>query len=161
MVWQQNAALRVEPPEGFTLRSFQPGDAPVLTRIQNAAFSGSWGFSPNTVEQIEYRSSMSNTSHEGILFLVNQDEVAGYCWTCFAPANGKARGIIGMIGVSPDYRGRGVSQPILAASLAYLKSAGADEVGLHVDSSNTPAIRLYTSLGFNKVGELHWYELNF
>jgi mycothiol synthase len=160
MVWQQEAGPAVDPPEGFTIRSFQPGDAAALTEVQNAAFSGSWGFSPNTVEQIEYRTSMSNTSPEGILFLVDHSEVAGYCWTVFAPVNGKTRGIIGMIGISPKYRGRGISRPILAASLSYLKSAGAHDVGLHVDSNNAPAIGLYTSLGFNKVGELHWYELN-
>lgn len=160
MVWQQEEPPPVSLPQGYAIRSFQPGDAPALTEIQNAAFNGSWGFSPNTVEQIEYRSSMSNTSYGGILFLVNGEKVAAYCWTCLAPVNGKTRGVIGMIGVSPDYRGKGVSKPILAASLKYLKSAGVHDVGLHVDSRNTPAIRLYTSMGFNKVGELHWYELN-
>jgi mycothiol synthase len=157
MLWQQDAVPKVKPPAGFTIRSFQAGDAKALTEVQNAAFSGSWGFSPNTVEQIEYRSSMSNTSHKGILFLVNGDRIAGYCWTCIAPANGKTRGIVGMIGVAPDYRGLGVSKPILSASMEYLKSVGVDDIGLHVDGDNTPAIRLYSSMGFNKVGELHWY----
>jgi mycothiol synthase len=66
-----------------------------------------------------------------------------------------------MIGVAPAYRGRGVSRPILAASLEYLKSVGVDDVGLHVDGNNAPAIRLYTSMGFKKVGELPWYEYKF
>lgn len=158
MVWQQQGVPPADPPNGFTIRSFQPGDAPALTEVQNAAFTGSWGFSPNTVEEIEYRSSMSNTSYPGILFLLNGEKVAGYCWTFTAPANGKTRGIIGMIGVAPDYRGRGVSQPILLAGMEYLKSAGVADIGLHVDGDNTPAIRLYLSVGFKKVGELHWYE---
>ncbi len=42
----------------------------------------------------------------------------------------------------------------------YLQSINVDEIGLHVDGNNTPAIRLYTSVGFEKVGELHWYEYN-
>jgi mycothiol synthase len=161
MVCQQEEVPEAEPPAGFTIRSFQPGDAQALTEVQNAAFTGSWGFSPNTVEQIQHRSSMSNTSHEGILFLVDGNRIAGYCWTCISPSNGKTRGIIGMIGVSPDYRGLGVSRPILSASMEYLKSAGVDDIGLHVDGNNIPAIRLYTSMGFNKVGELHWYEYKF
>jgi mycothiol synthase len=158
MVWRHENMPLPELPDGFTIRSFQPGDAPALTEVQNAAFAGSWGFSPNMVEEIEYRSSLTNTSHSGILFLLNGAKVAGYCWTFVAPAQGKTRGIIGMIGVAPDYRGRGVSKPILLAGMKYLKSIGSDDIGLHVDGENTPAIRLYLSVGFKKVGELHWYE---
>ncbi|MCH7605841.1 MAG: hypothetical protein IH962_01685, partial [Chloroflexi bacterium] len=43
-------------PTGFSIRSFQPGDAATLTQIQNEAFTGTWGFAPNTIDQIEYRS---------------------------------------------------------------------------------------------------------
>ena len=78
---------------GFSVRQFGPGDAPVLTEIQNAAFTGSWGFCPNTVEQVEYRISMANTSPQGILLLNHGDAIAGYCWTCMAFVDGKARGI--------------------------------------------------------------------
>ena len=158
MKWMGDRLPPVEAPNGFTLRHFQPGDAAALAMVQNAAFTGSWGFCPNTVEQVEYRSSMSNTSHQGILFLYDHDQLAGYCWTCVAPSNGKTKGIIGMIGIAPDYRGKGVSKPVLVAGMEYLQSIQADEIGLHVDGSNTPAIRLYMSVGFEKVGELHWYE---
>ena len=140
------------------VRHFKPGDSAALAQVQNAAFTGSWGFCPNTVEQIEYRSGMSNTSHQGILFLHDQDQLAGYCWTCVAPSGGKTKGIIGMIGIDPRHRGQGVSKPVLVAGMEHLLSIHVDEIGLHVDGNNTPAIRLYNSVGFEKVGELHWYE---
>lgn len=158
MVWRGDALPSAPIPDGFSVRPFQPGDAAVLTEIQNAAFSGSWGFSPNTLEQIEYRSSMSNTSHEGILFLNEGDNTAGYCWTCLSPVDGSIRGIIGMIGVSSDYRGRGISSAILSAGMEYLRSLDVADIRLQVDSSNTPAVRLYTSVGFEKARELHWFE---
>ena len=158
MVWRRDALPSAPIPDGFSVRPFQPGDAAVLTEIQNAAFSGSWGFSPNTLEQIEYRSSMSNTSHEGILFLKEGDNTAGYCWTCLFPVDGSIRGIIGMIGVSPDYRGRGISSAILLAGMEYLRSLDVADIRLQVDGSNTPAVRLYTSVGFEKARELHWFE---
>jgi len=158
MMWLGDRLPQVDPPLGFTLRNFRAGDAASLAEVQNAAFTGSWGFCPNTVKQIEYRSSLSNTSHRGILFLYDQDNLAGYCWTCIAPSGGKTKGIIGMIGITPDYRGKGVSKPVLVAGMEYLQSIQVDEIGLHVDGQNTPAIRLYTSVGFEKVGELHWYE---
>ena len=158
MVWRLDALPSAPIADGFSVRSFQAGDAAVLTEIQNAAFSGSWGFSPNTVEQIEYRSGMANSSHQGILFLNDGDTPAGYCWTCLSPVDGSMRGIIGMIGVSPSYRGRGISHGILLAGMEYLRSLDVADIRLEVDGSNTPAVRLYTSVGFEKVGELHWFE---
>lgn len=160
MLWDNDRLPEAAIPDGFTVRHFEPGDAASLAKVQNAAFDGSWGFAPNTAEQIEYRSGMSNTSHRGILFLHDHDKLAGYCWTCLAPSEGKTRGIIGMIGISPAYRGKGISKPILVAGMRYLQSVPSDDIGLHVDGKNTPAIRLYTSVGFEKVGELHWYEYN-
>ena len=159
MVWRHDDLPSAPPHDGFSVRPFKPSDAAVLTEIQNAAFSGSWGFSPNTLKQIEHRSSIANTSHEGILFLSHGDTTAGYCWTCLSSVDGSIRGIIGMIGVSPDYRGRGISSSILLAGMEYLQSLGVADIRLEVDGSNTPAIRLYTSFGFEKVGELHWFEL--
>lgn len=158
MLWRHEELETVSVPPGFTVRAFQPGDAPVLTAIQNAAFEGSWGFCPNTAAQIEYRSSMANTSKKGILLLFHGDETAGYCWTCITPLEGNTRGVIGMIGVAPDYRGQGLSRTILLAGMEYLRSINVADIGLEVDGSNTPAIRLYNSVGFEKVGERQWFE---
>lgn len=160
MVWHRDELPQFEVPDGYALRSFQPEEAKVLTEVQNAAFAGSWGFCPNTVEQIEYRSSMVNTPAKGILLLYHGDKPAGYCWTCIAPAEGNLRGVIGMIGVVPEFRGRGVSKTILLAGMECLKSLGVTEIGLQVDGSNTQAIRLYTSVGFEKAGERYWFELD-
>ena len=158
LVWDQAELPSWQTPDGFSVRSFQPGDASLLTEIQNSAFDGSWGFCPNSVEQIEYRASMSNTSHHGIIFLHQDEKPAGYCWTCVTPVNGGIRGLIGMIGVVPDFRGQGVSRAILLAGMAHLRSIGVADIALQVDGSNTPAIRLYTSVGFEKVGDIHWFE---
>ena len=159
MLWREEWLPQNVVPAGCRIGAFQVGDAATLTQIQNEAFAGTWGFAPNTLDQIEYRSCMRNTAHPGILFLYSEGRVTGYCWTCFAPSHGKLKGIIGMIGVSPDFRGRGLSKPLLLSGMEYLKSAGVAEIGLHVDGINAPAIALYKSLGFQKVGELHWYEL--
>ena len=159
MVWRQDSLPVTPVPDGFNVRPFQAGDAALLAEVQNSAFAASWGFSPNTPEQIEYRSSMANTSHQGILFLVRGENIAGYCWTCMVPVKGNIRGVIGMIGVVPDFRGQGISHSILLAGMHYLRTLNVSEIGLEVDGSNTPGVRLYTSVGFQKVGERHWFEL--
>ncbi len=158
MLWNQDELPALDLPQGYSVRSFQKGDTPLLTQVQNDAFTGSWGFCPNTEEQIEYRTQMPNTSKAGILFLFEGDSPAGYCWTVLVPAENGVRGMIGMIGVVPQYRGKGVSRHILQAGMEHLRSVGLAEIGLEVDGNNDPAVRLYTSTGFKKMGERHWFE---
>ena len=158
MVWHKAALPEWKIPPGFSVRSFQSEDAAMLTEVQNAAFARSWGFCPNTVEQIIHRTSMANTSHRGILFLFQGEKPAGYCWTCISPVDNGIRGVIGMIGIVPEFRGRGISHTILLAGMEYLRSIDVADIGLQVDASNTPAIRLYTSVGFEAAGDLYWFE---
>ena len=160
MVCQRRDLPEPAMPDGFSVRQFQRGDVEALTEVQNAAFEGSWGFSPNTLEQIRYRTGMADTSHEGILLLEHGDKTAGYCWTNLIPVDGDIRGVIGMIGLSPDYRGRGISSAILLRGMKYLRGLGAADIRLQVDENNTPAIRLYTWAGFEKTEKLHWFELD-
>ena len=158
MLWDQDQLPELELPRGYFVRSFQKGDTPLLTRVQNDAFTGGWGFCPNTEEQIEYRTQMPNTSHAGIVFLFEGENPAGYCWTVLVPGYNGIRGIIGMIGVVPDYRGKGVSRHILHAGMKHLRSIGLAEIGLEVDGNNDPAVGLYKSVGFKIMGERHWFE---
>ena len=160
MLWSEESLPEADLPAKYSLRSFHEEDSALLTKIQNDAFTGSWGFCPNTDEQIKYRTRMPNTSKTGILFLLDGGLPAGYCWTLMVPSENGLRGAIGMIGVMPDYRGQGVSRHILHAGMRYLHSIGISEVGLEVDGNNAPAIRLYTSTGFKKIGERHWFELD-
>ena len=158
MLWDQDQLPELELPRGYSVRSFQKGDTPLLTRVQNDAFTGSWGFCPNTEEQIEYRSQMPNTSHAGIVFLFEGENPAGYCWTVLVPGDKGVRGMIGMIGVAPDHRGKGVSRHILQAGMKHLHSIGLTQIGLEVDGNNDPAGGLYKSTGFKTMGERHWFE---
>ena len=160
MVWQGASLPSGEITQGFHTTPFKDGDEALLTRVQNDAFTGSWGFCPNTVDQIKYRTTMVNTNPQGILFLRNGEKTAGHCWTCIAPTPTGVRGIIGMIGVVPEFRGQGISDSILLSGMRYLQSIDVQGIELEVDSNNTPAIRLYTSVGFKKVSDLHWFELD-
>ena len=158
MWWEGREVPTAEPPEGFAIESFRRGHEEKLTTVQNNSFEGSWGFCPNTVEEVSYRAGMAESLPEGILFLNYGDEAAGYCWTCIRGEPPNHVGIIGMIGIDPRYRGRGLSRPILIAGMDYLQSRGVKYIMLDVDGENSPAIGLYTSVGFKKGMELHWFE---
>lgn len=158
MRWKEDTPPPIELPEGFSLRTYKPGDAETLTRIQNAAFEGSWGFCPNTPEEIQYRAAMSISSPEGILFLSQGDGIGGYCWTCVLGSSGEAVGVISMIGIDPAYRQQGLGRPLLSAGIGFLCSRKVKYIELSVDGENDPAIRLYQSVGFHKAAEHQWFE---
>ena len=158
MRWQEPDLPPVELHEGMSLAPYRPGNAEELTGIQNATFGGHWGFCPNTSEEIAYRAEMSISPHEGILLLRKDDSTIGYCWTCTLGDVPHAVGVISMIGIDPAYRGKGLSRPVLLAGMEYLRSRDVKYIQLDVDSENTPAVKLYSSIGFKVVEELHWFE---
>ena len=61
-------------------RYLQRGEADKLTQIQNRAFIGTWGYNPNTVEEIIYHTDLSTCSPEDIVLIYEGDKVIGYCW---------------------------------------------------------------------------------
>ena len=63
-----------------------------------------------------------------------------------------------MLGVDPDYRGKGVGKGVLLAGLSYLKSKGLRVAELTVDSRNKVACSLYQSVGFKTWLSSLWYE---
>ena len=137
MQWKTTKLPLYDAPDGYFFRPLLGNkDVDTLTQLQNASFSGSWGFSPNTTEQIQYRTRMSNTKPGGIIFLCAEQEVCGYCWT-FIFNDGKFwTGIIAMIGIDPIHRNKGLGKPLLLAGLKFLHSKGAQYVELEVDSQN-------------------------
>lgn len=160
MRWQGGVLPRVELPNGFTLRSFRAlHDAQRLVDIQNAAFGDSWGFSPNTVEQIKARVASKSTTPEGILFITRGDDVAAYNWTVRPAGPGGKLGRIAMTGVHPKYRRLGLSRPTVLAGMRWLVSQGVEIIELEVDASNLAASGVYELLGFEKALDTVWFEL--
>ncbi len=140
----------------------QRGEEDKLAQIQNRSFAEHWGYNPNTVEEIIYRTNLSNSSPEDVVLTYDGDKVTGYCWTGVTPegeaTTGERRGRIFMLGVEPDYRGKGVGKRVLLAGLAHLKSKGLRVAELTVDSENETACALYRSVGFEIQTSSLWYE---
>jgi mycothiol synthase len=141
-------------------RHLQPGEEDKLTQIQNCSFTGTWGFNPNSVEEISYYANLSRCSPEDVVFACDGDKVIGYCWTRTIHKAGvnEGKGQIFMLGVDPDYRGRGVGKAVLFAGLLYLKEKGFQIAELTVDSENQAAYTLYRSVGFEVLDSTLWYE---
>jgi mycothiol synthase len=143
-------------------RRLKQGEENLLTEIQNRCFVDSWGFNPNTEEEITYRLNMHGRSADDVTLTFLEDKPVGYCWTIIDAAENetreKSKGLIHMLGVDPDYRQQEIGKAILLNGLQDLKSRGVNTVELTVDSENSAACSLYASLGFEVFAKTEWYE---
>ncbi len=149
-------------PSEYIIRSLGRDEADKLTHIQNRAFADSWGFNPNTPEEIAYRINLSTCSPENIMMAYLKNYPIGYCWTRIMiednAAAGSMKGEIHMLGVDPDFRKKGIGRNILLAGLADLKSKGVIIVELTADGEESVALGLYESVGFEVCSRTEWYE---
>ena len=147
---------------GSKCRYLQCGEEDKLAQIQNSSFAVTWGYNPNTTEEIIYRTSLPGCSPEDIILVCDANKLVGYCWTRIefgqSVAGNGGRGRIYMLGVDPDCWGRGMGKQVLLDGLAYLKSKGLWVAELTVDSENWAACALYRSVGFEVCATSLWYE---
>jgi mycothiol synthase len=150
------------PETEFSCRHLQHGEEQVLAELQNRVFINTWGFNPNTVEDIVYSLKLQAGNPSNIIVAVKENQIIGYCWTVLQgekgiPSIGQSS-LIHMLGVDPEYRWQGTGKMLLSTGLRYLKEKGTGSVTLTADSENTDACNLYRSLGFRIISTLLWYE---
>ena len=157
-----NTRLPAARREAITSRRLKQEEENLLTEIQNRCFAGTWGFNPNTTEEITCRLNMQGCSPDNVILTYLEDRLAGYCWTLInAEENAKRekkKGLIQMLGVDPDYRNQEIGKAVLLNGLEDLKDKGMDIVELTVDSQNPAACSLYESVGFKIYARTEWYE---
>jgi mycothiol synthase len=142
-------------------RCLRPGEEDKLTELQNCAFVGTWGYNPNTVEQITFRINSSTCSRDDIVLTYERDRAIGCCWTGISCEEGipsVIKGRIHMLGVDPDHRRKGIGRELMVAGLTRLKNRGLRIAELTADSENRAARALYESLGFEVQANTLWYQ---
>ena len=150
-------------PPRFVVRDVDMSDAVevgAVTDLHNACFTGSWGFSPNTVEEIADRTA-ADADRNGfapIVILVDASDgkLAGYNWITLSEGDGRVE----MVGVHPSMRGKRLGWTIFNAGVERLIAHGATALVLDVDSENPPARRIYESAGYRTYSEVRYYGLD-
>jgi mycothiol synthase len=132
------------PPSDVTLRTFEDGDERRLFDVHEASFADHWGFRPSVFETF-------------IAELYGDDWDPSFVY--IAEADGRAVGhligfrfeaqaFVGMLGVVPACRGRGIATAMLHRAFADASAKGFREVTLGVDAQNPHgAVALYEGVG--------------
>ena len=149
-------------PESIDVEHFRAGDAAMLATIQNRIFTGSWGFCPNSPDDIRYFFRLTQSKWQDILMIRENAKIIGYSWLHPVIREGKTiekrKWRLHMFGTDPEFQGKGWGKKLFQASLEHLKKKGATSLELTVDSENTPAIHLYKSVSFRVKSREFWYE---
>lgn len=144
-------------------RFLKPGGEEGLTHLQNRSFAGAWGYNPNTVDEMILRTRLPGFSKRDIIIAFESDkQPIGYCWTkTYHPEDKGPKQRIGrihMLGVDPDYRGRGIGRQLLVGGISELARKGLRIIEVTVDQENEAACALYRSVGFKDRESSLWYE---
>jgi mycothiol synthase len=116
-----------------------------------------------TVGQLEYGHSRPDFDPTSILLVSPAscpEEPIAFVRTALGPPEGHDPAPVGevrIVGVMPDWRGRGLGRELLRWGIADLRSRGAGPVQLSVEAENELALGLYRRTGFEPVVEWpHW-----
>lgn len=154
-------SLPSEPPalaDGLSARPMTPGEYARWEDGAVAAYAESL-VTRGTSEETALR--MARTSHaqhlpdglatEGahLHLLLHDGEAVGYVWVArFEMHPGLLVGYVFDVEVHEGFRGRGHGRALMLQAERIALAAGDERLGLHVVTANTPAVRLYESLGY-------------
>lgn len=122
------------------IRPMQTSDLPAVAKLENKYFSVPWS---------EHVLKQSLEKPEYLFFVASEEgEAVGYGGMLKVLEEGDILNIV----VDERFRGRGIGRKLTQALLEEGKRQGMQTFTLEVRVSNTPAIRLYESLGFVSEG---------
>ena len=139
-------------PAGYTVEVASPQTAPAAAELARSCFRGRTrfyrdpGISGERCDDLYHRWVLRDSKDDSAVVLVCKYEggIAGFA--TMIPRNGNMWKI-GLVGVSPEYRGRGLGTAMMSRLISHADSDGARmETVTQLDRHD--AVRFYESLGF-------------
>ncbi|MEC4747945.1 GNAT family N-acetyltransferase/peptidase C39 family protein [Methylomicrobium sp. Wu6] len=129
--------------EDILIRPVRPNDLEGLVKLENASFD---------TDRLSRRSFKHwiATEHRALLVAEFDSRIAGYILIIYHPGTRLAR--VYSLAVEQRLRGYGIAKKLMAAGEQAAHDSGRLYLRLEVSVDNTPAIRLYEALGFQKFG---------
>ncbi len=131
-------------PEGYDLRTFEPGDETAWCEIMEGNVGSNW-----TVEACREKMTSDPRFDPGNLFFATIDgqPVGSACaWT--KNPDQRDVGEVHMVAVLDSHRGKGLGHLVNAAVLHRLRDLGYKQAHLLTDAWRVPAIKSYLRAGF-------------
>ncbi|MGV9661059.1 GNAT family N-acetyltransferase [Streptomyces koyangensis] len=152
-------------PAGVTARPMTEGEYTQWETVSREAYAQEWAARGLPEERARARSEASYRDNlpqglatPGVSFgVVEADGArAGHVWVSSGQADpGVPGAYVFDVEVRPEFRGRGLGRALMLLAERTALEAGDGVIGLHVFADNTPARRLYDSLGYTAT-RLHW-----
>lgn len=134
----------VELPEGYRIRSYQPGDAAHWTRLLAESFS-------NKPESHPFDNVMRKDPAfrpERMLFACRGEEPVGTTSAWYNPATMPDAGVVHWVGVVPAHTGKRLGYWLVLTALHRMAAEGRKRSYLMTDDFRLPAIKTYLNCGF-------------
>lgn len=132
----------------FKVRLMTANDVEKVSAIEAATF-------PHPFTAADFQATLTNTQTQTFVIELYEDiigdvqsKIVAYCGTAQLDDN---RVEITTFAVDKDYRRQGQAKFLLEMVLRFLQASRITEVTLEVRPSNTAALRLYQSFGFEQV----------
>ena len=138
-------------PAGLSVRTMREGEEPAVHAAQEDAFRDHWGFEHQPYERWARWNVETERFDRALNFVADDgDTIAGLCLCSLHWSGYPTHGWVGILGVRPPWRRRGLGLALLLHGFAELRRRGCDRVGLGVDGENaTCAVRLYERAGMS------------
>lgn len=136
-------------PDGYELRTYQPGDEAVWGRIMDTGIGKDW-----TVEKVR-KDLIDRPQFEpdGLFFATHQSEPVGSACAWRASAEETRTGIVHMVCVLPEHRGQRLGYILTLCTLHWFQQHDFFDAVLQTDDWRLSAIKAYLNLGFLPVYE--------
>ena len=144
--------------DGVTVRTFVPGqDEAAVIGVNGRAFDWHPEQGALTVADLEATEAEDWFDPAGLFLAVDADDtVLGFHWTKVHP---DGTGEVYVVGVDPDAQGGGLGKALTLVGLRHLQAVERPEVILYVEADNTPAVTVYSRLGFTRSNaDVQWAE---
>jgi ribosomal protein S18 acetylase RimI-like enzyme len=137
-------------PDGFTVRTMQPGEEERVYEAHMQSFADTWMFERESFELWSHWFLKDTSFDPALWFLAESgDDLAGVVLSRESE-NEPGLGWVSILGVVPEFRQRGLAQALLRHTFGEYAKRGLERVGLGVDAQNpTGAVRVYERAGMH------------
>lgn len=146
-------------PDGSRLRAMSAAEYPAWLAREREEYIGNWAARGVPEERARVKADRDYalllpqgavTPGIRLRILAHAGVDVGVVWAALLdPPQAEADAYVYVVSVREEHRGRGHGRTLMLAAERECLAAGAHRLGLHVFAGNTPALRLYESLGYH------------